>query len=111
MSFFSLLNTTCDVQRATLKQTDMKTSRQVWTNMSGYTSIPCRIEILSSTERVILGREGVQATHRIYIAAGYTVTEADRIVCGSSTYDLISVLPYQGASVNHHTELIVILRT
>lgn len=111
MSFLALCPLTMAVQRPTVKQNDVGAPKTTWSTVSGYSAIPCRLTELSATERLLAGREGVESVFRLSWPAGYTVTEADRVVIGGVTYQLEGVLPVYGASAIHHYKAAAILRT
>lgn len=77
MCIESLLNATCDVYTLTTGQSSMGGVTDSFTKR--LMDRPCRVRALRGTERVILGGEKVEATHRIYFAAGTEINATDRI--------------------------------
>lgn len=66
MSIEDLLDITCNLYQKTKVQDDVGGSDE--TEVLRISNIPCRIVHRSSDERTLLGREGVVATHNVYIA-------------------------------------------
>ncbi len=66
MSVSDLLDITCNLYKKTKIQDAVGGSDE--TEILRISNIPCRIVYRSSDERTLLGREGVVATHNIYIA-------------------------------------------
>jgi len=109
MSFESHLNQACTIQVSTVTHDDVGGIEDSWAAL--HTSIPCRVAQLSSQERLMLGREGETATHRIYLLPTATgVTVRNRAISGGATYDIVSAEESRGAASVHHYELIGALR-
>lgn len=66
MSIEDLLDITCNLYQKTKTQDNVGGS--VETEVLRISNIPCRIVAKTSDERTLLGREGVVATHTVYIA-------------------------------------------
>lgn len=79
MSVRSMLNSTCDVFTLTTGQSGMGGVTETYSATARLKDEPCRIRELSSDERVMLGREGVNSTHRIYFRGGTTINDTDKI--------------------------------
>jgi len=109
MSFEGLLNQTCTIQASTVGHDDVGGIEDDWAAL--YTDISCRVAQLSSQERLMLGREGETATHRIYLLPTATgVTVRNRAISGGSTFDIVSAEESRGSAAVHHYELVVALR-
>jgi len=108
MSFDSLLNQSCTIQRYSLKQTDVLGRKEVWSAV--FPNVKCRIEQLSDDKRLIAGRDGEVATHICYVQPATTATVKDRLISGGLTYDIVSVEESRGAKSVHHYEIILNLR-
>ena len=68
MSIDDLLDITCNFYQKTKGQDAVGGSDE--TEVLRISNIPCRIVHRNSDERTLLGREGVVATHTVYIALG-----------------------------------------
>lgn len=107
MSFESLLNSSANFQRTTTTAGSIGEPVESWASISGASAVPCRIELLSMVERLLAGREGTMATHRLFIGAGYSITHADRVIVSSATYSITGSGTYQNASMDHHAEYVL----
>lgn len=101
MSFASLLNQTATIQRQTPTVDDSGGRVE---GAITETEIACRIRPLSARERAMSGAEGTDVTHRMYCAA-CSISEADRVVVGSTTYEVEFVNRNPGGSSAHHYEV------
>ena len=108
MSFRGLCNQTMTVQRPTVSQDDIGAPTRTWTNR--YSGKKCRLEQLTDTERLVAGREGVEATHRLYYLPDLTIAEKDRVRIDSTKYEIESVVEARAMSKVHHYEALVVLR-
>jgi len=91
--------------------------RAAITNVNGaavrtFTDVACRVRIaqLSASERALLGREGVEYTHKIYAPTSLTVVEQDEIWTGSATtvrYKVMGINDSQASVRSTHQELVV----
>jgi len=107
MSFQSLMNTTCDRQTVAVAQDAVGGQVETWTTAAS--EIPCRIRVLTERERMLLGREGVVGTHRIYTQGGAIAwSEHDRVILGGGTYDISAVNNVD--EMDHHMQLDAVLR-
>ena len=109
MSFDSLTSQTALVRRPVTTQSDTLTPSRIFSNV--YTDMPCRLEQLTSREREIAGREGLEATHRLYYGPSYTLTQADRVTIETVVYEVEGVEAVRAASDIHHYETMVVLRS
>jgi len=108
MSFKGLLNQSITIQTPAVTQDSIGGPDRSWANK--YTGLRCRREQLTAIERLVAGREGVEATHRFFIEAGKGITEKMRIRDGSDLYDIVSVVPQRGRRKIHHIEIVAALR-
>lgn len=108
MSFTRLLPHRADVYRPTNSVNSMGAVKQVYTAVES--DMLCRIEQLSAREREMAGQIGVQASHRLYCAAGEDVAEMDEVRDGSTIYDVTGVNTVYGARTAHHMEITLLER-
>lgn len=109
MSFESHMTDTYTLRRYKLKQDEVGGPKEIFSNVAAETDADCRIETLSSYERLILGREGNVATHRMFVKSTVATTK-DEILSGGVTYDVTSVEKAPGSTATHHYELILTKR-
>ena len=103
MSYLGLLNTTCTIQVAT-KVVDSTTGEMTKTWATHASSVACRLDQASGSERRLVNNVYVQATHILFIAYRTDLDEHDyRIIVGSDTYNILLVKNAGGEG--HHTEL------
>ncbi len=88
MSIESLLVSTVNVQTPTATRDSYGGYEESWGN--AIVGLPCRINPVSGTEAFSMGKEGATITHKIYCVPR-TITESDRIVFGTRTFDIIEV--------------------
>lgn len=74
-----MLNSKCDVFTVTTSRDAMAGLTETAAGTARLLDEPCRIRELSSTERVVIGREGVVSTHRMYFNKGTVLNANDRI--------------------------------
>jgi hypothetical protein len=101
MSFDSLLINTCTVKRLN------ETGEDAYGNPTGswddhLTDQDCRLMITNGRE-VVIGAEVVVADYKLFIG-DVDITERDRVVIGSDTYEVLLVAPRQDGSSEHHLE-------
>ena len=108
MSFDALLNRTMDVY--TIGETQDAIGGAVENTTHRIKQAPCRVDQLNGRERGLLGREGVESTHRIFSSVDATPVEKDRIIIEGRTYDADYVFIPDGASEAHHVETLATLR-
>lgn len=102
MSFRGLLNTTCTIQRVVTVNTGPEAG-ETWSDNS--TSVPCRLSMLRAHEIGEL-HSTLSVTHRLYLPYGTSITNDDRVVIDSVTYDVEMVNADPG-SRQHHVEALV----
>lgn len=99
------MNQTVDIHRAS-QYAPGKLGGQLPTFGVLLEDVPCMIQALSASERAILGSEGVEITHRMFCELqSETLTEKDRVVAGSTIYEINLVDDVAG--MNHHLELLL----
>ena len=101
MSYTSLLINTCTVRRYTDGAID-DYGRPVKTWADHLTNISCRWSTPTNRE-VKLGAEVVLADMELFLN-DVDVTEHDRVVIGTRTYEVLSVMPRQDGISGHHKE-------
>ena len=105
MSYLSLLINTCTTQRFTAgAPDDYGTPTLTWADH--LTDIACRLSSgsTSTTGREIkVGAEIVIADHTIFLG-DVDVTEQDRIVIDSDTYEVLMVVDRKDGATSHHKE-------
>ena len=105
MSYTSLLINACTVQRFTAgAPDDYGTPTLTWADH--LTDIACRLSSgsTSTTGREIkVGAEIVIADHTIFLG-DVDVTEQDRIVIDSDTYEVLMVVDRKDGATSHHKE-------
>ena len=102
MSLRSLMNTTVNVQYVTRTDTRRGGVAEEWTNR--YANMPCRIQPMSGRETAMYGSERTAATHKMFCEAAYSgITEQDRVVRGSTMYNVTLVRNID--LMDHHMEV------
>lgn len=103
MSFAGLLNTTCTIQKCTYTQN--ATSREMsesWANDA--TGVKCRLTGARGGRRDGDRDTVYEATHTLFLEYRTDIDwSTRRIVVGSITYTIVTVIDAGGAG--HHTEL------
>jgi len=69
-----------------------------------YTGRPCRINVLSAAEQLILSREGMVASHKFFCDADMTIMNSYELVVGSTVYPVVDVRNYDEGS--HHLTIL-----
>ena len=101
MSYTSLLINTCTVQRNTAgAQGAYGTPADIWADHLA--DIACRLMALEGVE-IRVGAEVVIATYKLFLG-DVDITEQDRVVESSITYEVILVTDKQDDSGSHHKE-------
>jgi hypothetical protein len=104
-----------DVLRTTRTQSDVGGSNE--SHLTRYRNVPCHRRQLNATERDLLGREGVVATHRVYCSAEYDEIEEDdvlRITTGEvgtgshEDWDVVRI--HDPHEMGHHLEIDAVRR-
>jgi len=102
MSYDSLLIDTCIVRRyAEGAQDAYGIPVKTWANY--LIDEPCRLRITGGRE-IKVGAEVVLSNHRLYLN-DIDITERDRVVIGTVTYEVLLVSDRQDATGNHHKEV------
>jgi hypothetical protein len=101
MSFDGLLINTCTVKRFN------DTGEDAYGHPTGswddhLTDQDCRLMITNGRE-VVIGAEVVVADYKLFIG-DVDITERDRVVVDSVTYEVLLVAPRQDDSSEHHLE-------
>ena len=108
MSYLSLLINTCTVQRFTAgAPDDYGTPTLTWADH--LTDIACRLSSGSAKTQgreIKVGAEIVIADHTIFLG-DEDVTEQDRIVIGSNTFEVLMVVDRKDGADSHHKECFV----
>ena len=108
MSYLSLLINTCTVQRyAEGVADDYGTPTLTWADH--LTDIACRLSSGSAKTQgreIKVGAELVIADHTIFLG-DVDVTEQDRIVIDSDTYEVLMVVDRKDGATSHHKECFV----
>ena len=101
MSFDSLLIDVCTVQRNTPgAQDDYGLPADSWANL--HTSEPCRLMATTGRE-ILIGAEVVIANYTLFID-DIDITEQDRVIVDSVTYEILLVGQRQDSVNGHHKE-------
>lgn len=83
---------TATVQRATTTQSSTGAALVTWSNLSGHVGLRCRIAPATAQEQRSPGQVFAEYTHTVTVAGYYaTVTELDRVVVDSVTYEIVGV--------------------
>lgn len=101
MAFASLLINVCSVQRNTPGAQDVYgLSADSWANL--HTDEPCRLMATKGRE-ILIGAEVVIADYTLFID-DIDITEQDRVIIGSVTYEVLLVGTRQDSTSGHHKE-------
>lgn len=101
MSYISLLINTCTVKRFTAGAQDAY-GHPVKTWSDHLVNEACRWSTPQNRE-VKVGAEVVLADVQLFLG-DVDITEQDRVVIGSLTYEVLSVVPRQNSVGDHHIE-------
>ena len=106
MSYSALLIDTCTIQRYSEgAASEYGNPELTWpTHLA---SEPCRIEPVSGIELVV-GAVRVVAEYRLYLG-DVDITERDRVVIDSVTYEILQVRDYKDAKDSHHKECYLVV--
>ncbi len=108
MSYTSLLIDTCTVQRYSSGVADeYGNSARTWSD--NLTSQACRLQSLAArrtSREITIGAEVVIAEYTLFVQ-DIDVTEQDRIVLGTTTYEVILVTRLQDGIDSHHRECLL----
>jgi len=105
MSFSGLLNSEMNVLSASMSPTAYGGQSPALSTV--YSARPCRIVQMGMNERDVLGRLGVEATHKIFCEADITVLGSHQVVISGLTYQVTGYDPADGAVSVHHNEIVV----
>lgn len=101
MSFTSLLTNICTIEYFTEGDPDSYGNPALtWT--ARYTDEACRL-VASSGREIKIGAEVVIADYKLFLG-DITITEQDRVVIGSNTYEILLVQDYGDSFENHHKQ-------
>ena len=104
MTYTSLLINTCTTQRFTAGAQDAYGhAAKTWANH--LTGIACRWSTPTNRE-VKVGQEVVLAELVLFLN-DVDVTEQDRVIIDTKTYEILSVIPRQDSVNGHHKELLL----
>ncbi len=102
MSFTSLLNSTCTIQRYVAGAADAYgVPAKAWADH--LVAQPCRLSYPKG-KQLQTATEVVPITEMLFMAV-VDVTEHDRVVVGGNTYDILFVATRQDGPGAHHMEL------
>ena len=59
-----------------------------WANVSGLVSVPCIVDDVSSTERIMAERNGHFVSKRVYLDYNSSITKDLRVVFNSENYTI-----------------------
>lgn len=83
---------TATVQRATVTQSSTGAEVRTWANLADHVGLACRIAPATANELRSQAQVFAEYTHTVVLAGYYaTVTELDRVVVDSATYEIIGV--------------------
>ena len=100
MSFQSLMNKTVVVKRISKISDNMGGFSESETTI--YSSMPCRIQVISGNERPVYGVEKLEASVKMFYEDGYDLTTADKIVFGIREFDVLFIRSPE--EMGHHNE-------
>lgn len=104
MSFSALLNSEMSVMLSSMSLSPYGGQTPVLSTI--YSAQPCRINQLSMSERDILSRRGVEASHKVFCEANLTMLASYQIVIEGLTYQITGYDVLDGALSAHHQEII-----
>ena len=106
MSFFTLLDKTCSITRATNTRTAYGTTKTYSAHLSG---IACRIAQAEAEEmnQPSDGTNAVAATHKAWLPYGTDITERDRLTQGATTYEVLKANA-DVAGAGHHVQALLL---
>jgi len=82
----SLLIHRMDLEERTVTQGDLMDDTYTWSKKQR--NVRCRLQPIKSMERVLLMREGVKVTHRLFLGTRIPVDPNDRFVMGTRTFKI-----------------------
>ena len=106
MAYLDLLVDTCTVQRNTPGAVGgYGTRADSWADVASLTDIDCRLMATTGRE-VKIGAEVVIADYKLFLD-DVDITEQDRVVIDSITYEVLLVSTRQDWVGNHHKECLM----
>ena len=106
MSYTSLLIDTCTIERFSEGSADTYGAPTLtWAAVSALTDIDCRLVSITGQELKI-GAEIVVADYKLFLE-DVTLTERDRAVISSITYEILLVLSKADGLGGHHKECLM----
>ena len=102
MSYSSLLIDTCTSQRFTEGAADSY-GNPALTWADNLVDIACRL-VSAKGRELKIGAEIVVADYKLFVQS-VDITEQDRIVIGSDTYEILLVEDYSNGSSSHHKQI------
>lgn len=103
MSFNSLLNKICTIQKVTETQDASNQLVKTWSNK--YTGIKCRLDQNDGREQMGDNKILTQATHVLFLEFTVNVLVTDRVIVEGRTYNVLQVGDAGGHG--HHRELLL----
>jgi len=104
VSIQTLYNKSATISRRTLAATSYGAAQKpTWSNH--LTTVACAVQPLTAREMEAFGKLTGEVTHRMFTAAGQDILPRDRVVVGSTTYEIEGSVDAAGRS--HHMELLV----
>lgn len=86
----SFLPDTCTISRVTRTKTAAGSYSEAWANLA--TDVACRLDSLSeAAEAQIAGASGTVAEFALAVAWNQDITEKDRVVLNTNTYEVVAV--------------------
>lgn len=106
MSLEAAYNRTVDVKRPDIKQGADGSPSVAATDWAVIKrDMPCRMRVLSQSERTIQGREGVESTHRM-LCDNFDFKHQDEVWEGADRYRVLVIEPRRGmGAAIHHLQL------
>lgn len=108
MSLSGMYIDTFDVQEKAAGQDAVGGASGAWSDLS--TGNAGRIVAHGGNEIQVGGKETVISTHLLYCDTSVTISEVNRVVCDSKTYDVLFVDTADDYSAAHHKEVEMKLR-
>ena len=105
MSYTSLLVETCTVRRFT-EGSAGNYGNKALTWSDHLTDEPCRLVVLSGLRggiEIKVGAEMVIANYELFLG-NVDITERDKVIINSITYEVLLVSNYVDGTVDHHTQ-------
>lgn len=84
-------NQTITFKELTETKDDGGSIEETWSNVSGLVDVPCLVDDVSSTERVISERNGYYISKRVFMDYNSSVSKNQRVVFDSVEYTITYV--------------------